>query len=165
MKILDFAQEANQSAQRFYAEMAGRVANEGVSRIFHMLEEEEKQLASVQTSHPGIDGYDSPALDRRVNVFEQLRRLEDHFEVNSDVDAYRLAMDAEKDLLHQYEIAAESEADPELKELLCEIAEDERQLLAEIENLYDFANAPNNYLAWGEFSNLGEFSNFGRENA
>jgi hypothetical protein len=26
-----------------------------------------------------------------------------------------------------------------------------------------FANAPNQYLAWGEFSNLEEFRQFGRE--
>jgi rubrerythrin len=163
MKVLGFAQAVNRSAQCFYEEMAGRAANEGVSRIFHMLADEEKQLASSQNRHAGVEGYDSPALDKGVNVFEQLRHQEDHFVVADDVAAYRLAMNAEKDVLHQYETAAESEDDPELKELLGEIAEEERQLLAEIENLYDFANAPNNYLAWGEFSNQGEFRSFGRE--
>ncbi|MHB8708245.1 MAG: ferritin-like domain-containing protein [Desulfuromonadales bacterium] len=163
MKVLGFAQEVNHSAQCFYEEMAVHAENDGVSRIFHMLASEEKRLAGVHGSHAGVEGYDSPTLDKGVNVFEQLRRLEDHIEVADDVAAYRLALDAEKDVLHQYETAAEAEDDPELKELLCEIAEEERQLLEEIENLYDFSNAPNNYLAWGEFSNLGEFSNFGRE--
>jgi hypothetical protein len=46
--------------------------------------------------------------------------------------------------------------------LLAQVARDEEQHIAELENLYDFANAPNHYLAWGEFSNLGEFNNFGR---
>ena len=39
----------------------------------------------------------------------------------------------------------------------------ERHELNEIEKLYDFANAPNCSLEWGEFSNLDEFHAFGRD--
>lgn len=30
-------------------------------------------------------------------------------------------------------------------------------------NVFDFANAPSEYLAWGEFCNLEEFRQFGRD--
>jgi hypothetical protein len=32
-----------------------------------------------------------------------------------------------------------------------------------VQNIYDFVNAPTQYLAWGEFSNLDEFRQFGRD--
>ncbi|NLC70291.1 MAG: hypothetical protein GX751_02900 [Desulfuromonadaceae bacterium] len=42
------------------------------------------------------------------------------------------------------------------------IAAEEEKHFQLVENLFRFTNAPNQYLAWGEFSNISEFSNFGR---
>jgi hypothetical protein len=46
--------------------------------------------------------------------------------------------------------------------LLRRIATEERRELESLRQLFDFVNAPNEFLAWGEFSNLNEFHNFGR---
>ncbi|HXV21623.1 MAG TPA: hypothetical protein VD811_11625 [Desulfuromonadales bacterium] len=43
------------------------------------------------------------------------------------------------------------------------IASEERRELESLRKLYDFVDAPNEYLARGEFSNLNEFHNFGRD--
>jgi rubrerythrin len=108
---------------------------------------------------------DTAALDRSMNVFEQLRRREGQLLVESDLAAYRLALEAEREVLRQLRNAAMTEHRPAAKKLLAEIARDEQRHVEELEGLYDFANAPNHYLAWGEFSNLGEFHNFGRDMA
>ncbi len=164
MKILRFAQEIDQSALRFYEEMASRTNNPGVSTIFRMLAEDEAALLKRHRARAArTDGYDAAALDKGVNVFEQLRRREDQLHVEDDVAAYRLALDAERDVLRQYRSAAQAEKHPAVKKLLTAIARDEQQHVMELEGLYDFANAPNHYLAWGEFSNLGEFHNYGRD--
>jgi rubrerythrin len=164
MKVLRFAQEIDESAQRFYEEMADRAKDPGVSAIFHMLAEDEGALLKRHRARAAkTDSYDAEALDTGVNVFEQLRRREDQLMVPDDVAAYRLALEAEREVLRQYRHAARTERHPAVKRLLATIASDEQQHVVELESLYDFANAPNHYLAWGEFSNLEEFHNFGRD--
>lgn len=164
MKVLRFAQELDQSARHFYEEMATRAGKPGISTIFHMLAEDEGDLlARHQARAARTDSYDAASLDKGVNVFEQLRRREDQLHIEDDVAAYRLALEAEREVLLQYQRAARSEKHPAVKKLIKEIARDEHRHVMELESLYDFANAPNHYLAWGEFSNLGEFHNFGRD--
>ena len=163
MEVLRFAQEIDRNGQLFYQEMAERAESVGVRNIFQMLAQREARLlARLATRAVEADAVDAPTLDQRVNVFDQLRRQEDHLAVGNDVAAYRLALDAEREVVFQYETAAAAEESPALRKVLAEIAEDEREILAELEQLYDFTNAPNNFLAWGEFSNLGEFRNFGQ---
>jgi hypothetical protein len=52
---------------------------------------------------------------------------------------------------------AAKEADPETARLMLRIAGEEKKHFNIMENLYDFVLSPQNYLAWGEFSNLKEF--------
>jgi len=80
-----------------------------------------------------------------------------------DIAAYRHAMKLEADSFRLYEEAAAKEQRAVVKELLLKIAEEEHKHFIVLENIYHFVNAPNQYLAWGEFSNLGEFRQFGRD--
>lgn len=164
MKVMQFAQEIDLSARNFYQEMALRTENPGVRRIFDMLADDEGEWlnrhAALATKGETID---TEALDPGGNVFEQLRRQEDQLTVADDVAAYRLALDAEREVLRRYRSAEQAEQQPAAKQLLAEMTRDEQRHVEELESLYDFANAPNHYLAWGEFSNLGDFRNYGRE--
>jgi len=72
-------------------------------------------------------------------------------------------MKLEADSFRLYEDAATKEAGAEVKSLLLKVAEEEHKHFNILENIYRFVNAPNRYLAWGEFSNLGEFRQFGRQ--
>lgn len=164
MNVLRFAQEVDESAHSFYEEMAARAENPGVRRIFDMLAEDESELLNRHAMLAArADGAEAKTLDRGANVFEQLRRQEDQLRVDNDLDAYRLALDTEREVLQQYQRAANAEVRPQTRELLIEMAGDEQKHVEELENLYDFANAPNHYLAWGEFSNLGDYHNYGRD--
>lgn len=164
MKVLNFAQEVDKSGRLFYEEMASRVDDAGVKTVFHKLADDEVALLNrhrMLATHG--DSPDSEALDERGNVFEHLRRQEECLPVGNDVAAYRLALDAERDLTKMYWQAANAEANPQVRELIIRVAQDEQRHMEEVESLYEFANAPNTFLAWGEFSNLGEFHNFGRD--
>lgn len=164
MKVLNFAQAIDESARLFYEEMAARSDNVGVREIFHKLAEDEVALLNrhrVLAIHGDIP--DAEALDESANLFEHLRRQEEYLQVGDDVSAYRLALDAERNLTKMYWRAASTEANPDARALIVRIAQDEQRHMEEVESLYEFANAPNNYLVWGEFSNIGEFHNFGRD--
>lgn len=167
MKVLDFAKEIDQSGLCFYEEMAMRAETPGVRRIFTMLAQDEQQLLqrldTMKTQQAKVAKYDSSALNQGINAFEQLRRQMDQLEIHDDVAAYQLAMEAEQQVVRQYMLAARQETRPEVRHLLRDIATVEQHELEEIEQLYHFTNAPSEYLEWGEFSNTGEFHNFGRD--
>jgi rubrerythrin len=80
-----------------------------------------------------------------------------------DEEAYRLALKLEEEEIRCFEeLLAHSRA-RETKKILKQITEEEDRHLDRFRDLYDFINAPNQYLAWGEFSNLQEFHQFGRD--
>jgi len=80
----------------------------------------------------------------------------------SDLEAYQEGMDIERKSYQLYKKAAEQEKDDAVRKVLLQIADEEKKHYEILQNIYCFVNAPNQFLAWGEFSNLGEFHNFGR---
>lgn len=71
-----------------------------------------------------------------------------------DADGYMHVMTAETQMLGQCaEMAAQSRDERE-RELLNWFMADEMKQMREIEEIYEFMEAPQSYLAWGEFSNL-----------
>lgn len=165
MNVFEFAREVEMSGERFYGEMAARAQEDGIRNIFDMLaEDESKLLLDLQKleARYGPVMRNSRALDKLRNVFADLRNREDQLMVSSDLEAYRLAKKAEKQVVDQYRSAIEQERDPEVKALLQRIAALEERELDELQRLCDFVAAPTRSLEWGEFSNLDEFHNFGR---
>jgi len=72
-------------------------------------------------------------------------------------------MKLETDSFRLYEDAAAKEKDPGIKALLLKIAGEEHKHFNVLGNIFNFVNAPNQFLAWREFSNLDEFHQFGRD--
>jgi rubrerythrin len=83
--------------------------------------------------------------------------------LKGDLGAYRHAMKLEAEAARFYRDMIEKEADVKVKAQLEEIIIQEFNHFQIVENLYHFVDAPNQYLAWREFSNLGEFHQFGRD--
>jgi rubrerythrin len=166
MNILHFAEATETSGIRFYQDMATDSGHEGVRRVFNELARDEesqlKRLRMMLERYPEIAGLDSESLEQQPNVFEQLRGELNHARPTTDLEAYQLARGAEQEIVRHYLAAAEREPNPAGRRLLLWITALERTELAEIEQLYDFVNAPTDSLEWGEFSNLDEFHNFGR---
>ena len=166
MNVLEYARSTERSGALFYREMAERSNNEGVKNIFNMLAEDEEKmlqkLMRMSSRTPGMSEQTCRYLRKGDNVFEKMRRMEDDLQVENDLDAYALARDTERKVMQKYLRAADNEGKAEVRRSLMWIAAMERSELAALEKLFDFVNAPNSSLEWGEFSNLDEFHNFGR---
>jgi rubrerythrin len=107
---------------------------------------------------------DTTVLEEAKNVFEDLATDKSALvQLKDDLAGYQHAMKLEADSFRLYEEAASKESDPRIKALVLKIASEEQKHFNILQNIFDFVNAPNQYLAWGEFSNLGEFRNFGRD--
>ena len=168
MDIFDFAIKMETDAESYYQKLAEQTDIEGIRNIFLDLAADEKKHFEIFKSmkeRPGIAAMrESEALSKAKNTFEKL--LQEKPEVShlrSNLDAYRHAMKIEAEAARLYEEALTRETNSEVKDLLQRVIEEEQKHYNIIENLYDFVNAPNEYLAWGEFSNLEEFRNFGRD--
>jgi len=166
MNVYDFAMKMERDGESYYRKLAQKTSAGGLQKIFTQLAaDEEKHFetfkALKENATPTMTA--STALEDAKNVFESLPRDQDRSGVQGDLEAYRYAMKLESDSFRFYEDAAGRENDAGVRDLLLRIAGEEQKHFNILQNIYDFVNAPNQFLAWGEFSNLDEFRNFGRE--
>lgn len=166
MNIFDFAIKMELDGEAFYEKLAKNAALPGLRTIFTRLAEDEQKhydiFLALKGGKKNLAMADSTALELSKNVFTALPKGSEKA-VKDDLDSYRYAMEIEAESFRLYENAAKAEEEEGSKQLLLKIAEEEHKHFQIIENIYSFANAPNQYLAWGEFSNLEEFRNFGRK--
>lgn len=165
MDIFDYAIKMEQTGKAYYLKLAETATIPGLRTIFTWLAEDEQKHCDIflawQRGSQDVAMKSSTVLEDAKGVFSaQPRYTGTH--LKGDLEGYRYAMGLEAESFRLYESAAKAaEADAE-RELLLKIAGEERKHFQILENIYAFINAPNQYLAWGEFSNLEEFRNFGR---
>lgn len=167
MNIFDFAIKMERDGKAFYEKLASKSTLPGLRTIFSRLAEDEQKhcdtFLALKGGEKNLAMADSTALQFSKNVFAALPKGSGDA-VKDDLDSYRYAMEIEAESFRLYESTAKAEEEDEgTKRLLLKIAAEEHKHFQILENIYSFANAPNQYLAWGEFSNLEEFRNFGRK--
>jgi rubrerythrin len=161
MNVFDFAMQMEMDGKAHYEKLAAGTPVAGLKRIFAMLaDDEQKHFETIQAMKSG--GLDtiagSTALDDARNVFQGL--MDDRTTLGGlkkDLDGYRHGMKIEADSVKLYEDMAKKENRENIVQILLKIANEEKRHYNIMENLYDFVLAPDNFLAWGEFSNLKEF--------
>jgi len=166
MNVFDYAMETERSGRKFYRTVAEKTAVPGVRTIFTMMASDEEELLErfrAMKAAQTMTLTDSLALEHAGNIFEDKLNELEALQIDNDLDAYYYVMQVEREICRLYEDAAGREPNPEVAKLLRRIAAEERRELESLRQVYDFVNAPNEYLAWGEFSNVGEFHNFGRD--
>jgi len=167
MNVFDFAMEVERSGRKFYRKLAQSAGAAGVGRIFRMVADDETELLekfrdmknTVQTTTL----QESQTLEQLSGRLKEILDENRADKIQSDLDAYNYVIEVEKGLCGLYDEAARREPDEEVRNLLKRISREERRELAQLEEIHGFVNAPNEFLAWGEFSNLDEFHNFGRD--
>jgi rubrerythrin len=168
MNVFDFAVKMELDGKAFYEKLAKGTNIAGLQTIFTRLAADEQKHYEIflalkgQTQATAME--DTTVLEQAKNVFEQLLAQKQTLgPVQGDLEAYRYAMQVEADSFRLYEEAAQKEKNADVKNLLLRIAGEEHKHFSIVQNIHEFVNAPNQYLAWGEFSNLDEFRQFGRD--
>jgi len=167
MDVFDFALNMEKDAKQLYEKLAGKTTHPGLKKIFTDLAADEQkhyEIFLILREEKAAFMADSKALEGAKNIFEgMLREKEALPSIEGDLEGYRYAMSIEAKSFRFYEEAAEREQSENVRSLLLRIAEEERKHFSIVQNVYDFVNAPNQYLAWREFSNIEEFRQFGRD--
>jgi len=161
MNIFDFAMKMELDGKAYYEKLATDTTDGGLKSIFsNLAADEQKHYDIIQTIKSGtkLKMVDSKVLEEARNLFELL--MTDKGIANSlkkSLDGYQHARKIEADSIKLYEEMAKNEDNPEIVQLLLRIANEEKKHFNILDNLCDYVLAPQNYLAWGEFSNLKEF--------
>jgi len=168
MNVFDFAMTMEMDGKTYYQKLARETSLEGLKKIFTQLAEDEQKhyeiFQELKAGKKAPTRPESKTLDLARNVFADLHADPSALKgITGDLEAYQHAMQLEADSFRLYEDTAAGEQNPELKTLLLKIAAEEHKHFNILGNIYHFINAPNQYLAWGEFSNLDEFHQFGRD--
>ena len=168
MNICDFAMEMEDNGCEYYKSLASAATLPGLKTIFTRLaEDERKHFEIFRDLKAGKQIQPIPetgTLETAQNVFSLLPRGAEGVEdISGVLEAYAHAMKLESNSFRFYEEAAANENVAEVKALLLQIAAEEHKHFNVLENIYHFVNAPNQHLEWAEFSNLGEFRQFGRD--
>ena len=160
MDLFKFAMDMELEGQRYYEGLAAAVPVAGLKNIFTWLAaEERKHYATLSEIKAGVAKgmLESSLLDQAKGVFRDLVPGQSlPAGSTKDLDAYRHALEVEQKSVELYEGLAGRELDAEVAQLLLRIADEERKHLDVMRNIYDFVLAPQNFIAWGEFSNLRE---------
>lgn len=168
MNVFDFAMQMEADAETLYRKLAKDSQVSGIRKIFTDLADDEQGhwqiFHALQQKQPSDIDTDSRTLENAKNIFQDLISSKENLpSITSNLESYRYALKLEAEAVQLYRDAAKRESNDQVKALLIRIAEEEEKHFNIVENIFNFVNAPNQYLAWAEFSSLGEFQAFGRE--
>jgi len=165
MNVYDFAIDIEERNMRLFAELATEAPHNGVDAIYRRMVEDERRLRNHfrrlrRLDRGPVESQLVEGLAGRVNrLYASLAAMP---RAENDLAAYRRLLQVQKEVCRLFNDAAAAELDPLARGELEFIAGEERIVFDRLQRLYDFVDAPEKYLAWGEFSNLEEFRNFGR---
>ena len=158
MNVLDFAMKMELDGKSYYEKLAAETDVVGLKTIFtNLASDEQKHYEIILSLKTGTSRNmaDSTALETAKNLFEEIaadKSIADS--LKKSLDGYQHARKLEADSVRFYEDMAKKEDNPETVQLLLRIANEEKKHFNILDNLFDYTLAPQNFLAWGEFSNL-----------
>jgi len=161
MNIFDCAISMEEDASAYYRKLAEAITIPEIKNLLSILAaaEEEHRDALVRMKE-NLDAQKGgfSVLKGASCAFRPLLGKRDVMEgLKDDPDAYKQVVRREEEDVRFYEELAAKAPSGEARSLLLKLADEERKHLSIVENIYAFVESPKTYLAWGEFSNLGEY--------
>ncbi len=168
VNTFDFAMKMEEDGKAYYTKLASQTDLAGLQTIFSRLAEDEQrhyeifQKLKAGKSAPVVP--ESTTLELVRNIFEELPLPDVALKnITGTLEGYQHAMKVEAESFRFYEKAATVEKNPPTKKVLLQIAMEEKQHFNIMENIFHFINAPNQYLAGAEVSNIDGVRQFGRD--
>lgn len=162
MDIYEYAMQMEKDGESYYRELAEKVDNPGLKRIFIMLANAEvihyntflkmKRNEEVQMA-------DTPILSDVKNIFIKMRENNEITGINtSHIELYRKAQEIEKRSRDFYEEKANEVKVPSQKEIFLKIAEEEKKHFFILENIIVFVSRAQNWLENAEWYRFDEYA-------
>jgi rubrerythrin len=161
MSAFDYLARFEEDCIRFYGLLGDTAESPELKRLYALLLDNQKHhLADLGALREACaDGVaESTLLARAENLVNRFRLTmlspDIRKALKNDRDAFEHVFLAEEEVIRLFEGLARAETRTGSREVLGQLAEDEKRHLERIEEIYDFVERPRSFLEWGEFSNL-----------
>jgi rubrerythrin len=157
MNAIEIARKMETDAIEFYKEAAGKTKYPAGKQMFEtIIADEKRHLEIVNQLLKGLDVHveDMHPMKNVKTVFEEMKdQMMEKVEATSDeLEAFRIAMQMEKEGLEFYKkLSSESETEKE-KTLFGKLVKEEQQHYEIFANTYNFLNDTGNWFMWEEHS-------------
>ena len=157
MNVIDVAKKMETDAIKFYSEAAHKTAYPAGRKMFETIVEDEKRHLEIITKMiEGLDVHmdDVHPLKNIKTVFEKMKddMMERVAATSDELEAFKIAMQMEKEGLEFYtKLATEAETEKE-KGLFEKLIHEEQQHYNIFASTYDFLNDTGNWFMWEEHS-------------
>jgi len=162
MDIFAFALEKEQLAHETYKKLAQASPSDSFKGILNLLAAEElrhvEMVRALQQSQ-SVEIPKTELLGEAKKVFERINTAREDFDFNiTEADLYKKARQIELDARDYYQAKADETDDEELKKILIRLAEEEQKHYVLVDNLCQFVERPQSYLADAEFTHLDNYT-------
>ena len=161
VNIYQFAQQMEKDGEQYYRELANTSNDKGLQSIFHALADDEvKHFRLFKEMEKGADPdwASSEVFDKAKNIFAEKREVRETYDFSDkQVTAYLKARDMEERAETFFREKAGEMENPYQKELLMNLAEEERKHRILIENIIEFISKPESWLENAEFHHSDPF--------
>jgi rubrerythrin len=161
MNIFDYAMQMEQDGEAYYRELANKCRLQGLKKILNMLADDEVgHYDTFKNLKAGTDAEVSGSiiLENAKNIFQEIKDTETGFDFDvSEIDQYNKAIEIEKKSEDFYREKANEVEQPGLKDILLNIAEDEKKHRFLLKNTVEFISRPKTWIENAEFNHLDEY--------
>ncbi len=158
MNIIECTIKMRKAAQENLQNLSAKVTDSEMKRLFALLAAvEDEHIASLMKINEElkVSADTDSSLSAQVCVYNPEVSSSNFGKVlRNDPDAYIHLLHEEEEVIDFFDRLAEKTDLEIMKNVCLAAAENEREHLLRIENIYAFVEAPRTYLEWGEFSNL-----------
>ncbi|MDH3891399.1 MAG: ferritin family protein [candidate division Zixibacteria bacterium] len=162
MSIYDFAMQMELDGKAYYEDLAAKTDLPQLKKVLlEMASDEQKHYNLFKAMKDGEPaGYDAEQattiFDSVKNVFEQLKESGDEFSgVGVVRDGWAKAREVEKKAEDFYRQKADEVDDPNQKQILLKIADEEHKHWTVIDHVISFLDQPGSWLENAEWGDLG----------
>jgi rubrerythrin len=161
MNIFDFAITMEKEGEEYYRELAGKVSSEGMQKILTMLADDEVKHWRVfekMKNNESAGIIETQVLQEAKNIFSRMK--EDKVDLTAgsvQVDLYKKAQDLEAKSESFYREKAAAADNDGQKEILLQIADEEKKHFHLLRNIIEFVSRPTQWLENSEFYHIDEY--------
>ncbi len=160
MDIFEFAIQMERDGRQYYLDLASQTSHKGLQTILSMLADDEQKHEQIITqSRTGSCGMsETTVLETAKNVFQQMKEFGESVDLSGNEAAmYQHAMELEQKSISFYQDRADQEEQPQQKQLLNVLADEEKKHYHLLEGLVDFVTEPDRWLEDAEFVHLTDY--------
>lgn len=161
MNIFEFAMQMEKDGEEYYRSLAQRSGHQGMAAILNRLADDEAghyRTFEKLKGNAAAQGTQTTILADARNIFAEMREQAGEFEFpGAENELYKKAIELEEKSEKFYLEKAGEADDPQVKDILLKIADEEKRHIFLLNHVMDFISRPQSWIENAEFNHLDDY--------